>query len=207
MIRKIFFLIDNNIKQGVNIERDRSLILSKYLSVIKEKSIVNKAPELLQNWDSDLNGSLNLEYITYMSSQKLHWKSHVCGYWWKASVSSRVTGNRCLACVGKVLVLGKNDLLSQNSPLAKEWDYSRNGNLRLESLTVYSGGKVWRKCSVCNTEWNTYISNGVRGYGCPICFKKIQADWSIRSSLKHNGSIKNSNLEILENGIMKKILK
>lgn len=80
VIRKIFFLIDNNIKQGVNIERDRSLILSKYLSVIKEKSIVNKAPELLQNWDSDLNGSLNLEYITYMSSQKLHWKSHVCGY-------------------------------------------------------------------------------------------------------------------------------
>lgn len=100
--------------------------------------------------------------------------------------------------------MGKNDLLSQNPQLAKEWNYSRNGYLRPEILIAHSGEKVWWKCSVCNTEWNAYISNRVRGYGCPTYFKKMQADRSIRSGLKRNCSIKNSNPEILENGIMKK---
>lgn len=261
----------------VDIEKDRPIILEQYYSYAKENSIARVCPTLLDDWDYDVNGRLNPEYIPYGSNQKIAWKCNICGYKWRATVVSRFAGNGCSACSGKVLVLGKNDLLSQNPELAlewnyernaplkpnevtvnngkkvwwickicgyswkatvahrnsgricpecakqkvietrlrnkraaegslatlfpdvaKEWNYEKNGEIIPENLTAHSGMKVWWKCLICETEWEAYVSNRVKGHGCPTCFKKMQAERSIRTAFKRNGSIAESNPEILE---------
>lgn len=277
VIKQLFEMIGIAANLDINIDRDRSLILQNYLSIIKEKSIIKMLPDLMEDWDYELNGKLNSEYITFKSNQKINWKCKVCGYKWKAPVYSRAAGNGCRACSGQILVEGKNDLLSQNPMLARDWDYEenapllpqqitvsnnkrvswickdcgtkwkatvahrnsgrgcpkcgigkmissrlskkiekegsllekypqiaaewnyeKNAPLRPEELTAHSGKKVWWRCKVCYTEWEAYVSNRVKGHGCPTCFKEEQAKRSIRSGLKHSGSIRESNPEVLE---------
>ncbi len=277
VIQQLMSLLGIEDELDIDITRDRHIILQQYLSSVKAKSISSQRPYLMQDWDYDANGKLNPDYISYSSNQKINWKCQVCGYEWKAAVYSRSVGNGCPACAGKVLVEGKNDLLSQNKELADEWDYEKNaplkpnqitvsngkkvlwickacghswkasvahrnnnrgcpecasgkmistrlsnkiqnegsllevypgiakewnyennGSLKPENLTAHSGKKVWWKCSVCGTEWEAFISNRVKGHGCPTCFKKAQAERSIRSGLKRNGSIRESNPETLD---------
>ena len=43
------------------------------------------------------------------------------------------------------LVVGENDLQTVHPELAKEWDYSKNGELTPEKVTFSSSKKVWWK--------------------------------------------------------------
>jgi len=276
-IHELFQLIDKSLIVDINILRDSNEIYQQYIQLEKENSIATQKPELLEEWNYEKNGLLKPEYISYMSGKKVWWKCKDCGYEWQAVISSRYVGNGCKACAGQILVVGKNDLLSQNpslalewdyeknSPLkpdeitvnngkkvwwickdcgnnwkatiahrnngricpkcakekviktrlankrdkegtlatnypdvAKEWNYEKNGDLIPEKMTAHSGQKVWWICSTCKTEWEAYISNRVKGHGCPNCFKKIQAERSVRTAFKRNGSVAESNPEILE---------
>ena len=69
------------------------------------------------------------------------------------------------------LTIGKNDLLTVNPNLAKEWNYEKNGDLKPEQFTVNSNKKVWWKCKKGH-EWQTTINNRNRGTGCPKCFSE-----------------------------------
>lgn len=68
------------------------------------------------------------------------------------------------------LVQGINDLQTVNPELAKEWDYSKNADLKPSQVTCYSNKKVWWKCSKCGYSWTVEIAKRTaRGYGCPAC--------------------------------------
>ena len=52
--------------------------------------------------------------------------------------------------------------------LSKEWNYLRNGNLKLENFKVASKEYVWWKCDKGH-EWKAIIGSRYNGTGCPYC--------------------------------------
>lgn len=66
-------------------------------------------------------------------------------------------------------------LLKDNKELMKEYNYEKNKEFNLNSLTFSSGKKVWWKCKKGH-EWQAIIANRNKGQGCPICSgKKVVA--------------------------------
>ena len=68
------------------------------------------------------------------------------------------------------LISGVNDLVTLYPDVAKEWNYTKNGNLDPHKLFPCAAKTVWFKCSVCGHEWSTTLSNRTHGnHGCPAC--------------------------------------
>lgn len=68
-------------------------------------------------------------------------------------------------------ILRKHSLSMEAPLLAKEWNYSRNGDLTPEMFMIGSADKVWWKCKKGH-EWQAAISSRYSGIGCPICSNK-----------------------------------
>ncbi len=62
----------------------------------------------------------------------------------------------------------KNNLLTGNPKLAKEWHPTKNGNLTPEIITANSHKKVWWRCKFGH-DWQATIKNRNIGRGCPVC--------------------------------------
>ena len=61
-----------------------------------------------------------------------------------------------------------NNLL-KNHKVMKEYNYEKNKDVDLNSLTVGSSKNIWWKCSICGNEWQAVICNRTNGNGCPKC--------------------------------------
>ena len=61
-----------------------------------------------------------------------------------------------------------SNYLKDNEKLIKEYNYERNKNIDLSSLTCGSGKKIWWKCKNGH-EWEASIYNRNRGKSCPYC--------------------------------------
>lgn len=177
--------------------RDRMQILEQYVVNEKNNSIVQKMPDVAKQWDYLKNGTIKPEYIRASSNQKFWWKCEN-GHSWTASVYSRANGNGCPCCSGKTLVLGENDLLSQNSKLAEEWIIQKNGNLTPNMVTIRNGKNVWWKCSKCGHEWKTSVAHRSEGKGCPVCGRQKCDQSRSKYYLKKNGSFIDVKPELLE---------
>ena len=66
------------------------------------------------------------------------------------------------------LIRGKNDLLSVNPKLAKEWNAEKNGELKPCDVLPGSHKKVWWKC-LKGHEWEASIRDRNAGKVCPYC--------------------------------------
>lgn len=63
--------------------------------------------------------------------------------------------------------------LKDNKELMNEYDYAKNVNIDLNSITEGMGISIWWKCSKCNHEWKTRVNHRAKdGTGCPMCRKK-----------------------------------
>ncbi len=124
-------------------------------------------PILASEWDYENNNGLTPMDVLPHSEKRVWW---ICknGHKWQARIASRTNGNGCPYCSGRIAVKGKNDLLTLNPYLAKEWNYSLNGDLTPEKVTAKSGQKVWWKCKD-EHEWQAVISSRAIGRGCPVC--------------------------------------
>ena len=70
------------------------------------------------------------------------------------------------------LIKGKNDILTVNPELAKEWNYSKNIQLRPDTIAAGSHRKVWWMCKKGH-EWLSSPHNRCAGNGCPYCSGKM----------------------------------
>ncbi len=84
--------------------------------------------------------------------------------------------------------------------IAKEWNYSKNGNLKPVQFHPGSNEKVWWKCSICGFEWKTSIAErtGRDKTGCPVCSKAVGGVKRHSSNLKEKGSIIDTNPDLLK---------
>ncbi len=139
-------------------------------AILGETDLKTLNPQLASEWNYEKNGNLKPENFTSNSGTKVWWickKKHE----WKASISDRNNGTNCPYCSGRFAIKGKNDLLTLNPILSREWNFERNKNLTPENYKVGSGKKVWW---ICNNghEWQAIIRDRVNGNKCPYCIGK-----------------------------------
>lgn len=140
------------------------------------KKYIADFQELMKEWDWEANADLAPNKITYGSHKKAWWKCSKCGYKWQATIKQRTLSHTgCPACSGKILILGKNDLLTIRPDIAAQWHPFKNGSLRPQDVTYGWGKKVWWKCQNCGYEWQTTPNNRTRKSDnkCPCCVNKV----------------------------------
>ena len=168
-------------------------------------------PRLSEEWNYSLNGDLTPSDVLPTSNKKVWW---VCkkGHEWQSTIYNRTLGNGCPFCSGRVAISGVNDLQTLNPNLAKEWNYSLNGDLTPSNVLPRSHFKVWWICEHGH-EWQAIINNRTKGRGCPFCTGRIaisgvndlqtlnpnlakEWDYSLNENLKPSQLLPSSNKKV-----------
>lgn len=107
------------------------------------------------------------------NSQTKYWWICPEGHEWEESPSSRGRRNKfnpCPVCVNKMsrVKTGLETLDITHPELSQELHPTKNGSIRAEDVTHGSNNKYWWMCSKGH-EWQSFISNRVKGYNCPQC--------------------------------------
>ena len=134
-----------------------------------ENDLKTVNPTLAREWNYEKNNGLTPMDIMPNSGKKVWWKCPKCGHSWEATAANRSRGDKCPACAGKVVIVGKNDLSTINPKLAHEWDNEKNGDLIPQMVLGGSNKKVWWICSKCSHSWRATIDSRNKGNGCPYC--------------------------------------
>ena len=64
-----------------------------------------------------------------------------------------------------------SNLLKDNKKLISEYNYKKNGEIDLNTITTGSHKKIWWKCSKGH-EWESEVKSRNAGRGCPFCANK-----------------------------------
>ena len=132
--------------------------------------LATRESELARQWHPSKNEGLTPSDVTPGSGKKAWWQCEK-GHGYQSSIADRVNGVGCPFCANKKVLIGFNDLASNNADLAKEWHPSLNGELTPNDVTPKSGKKVWWKCEVGH-EYQSSIANRANRTGCPFCANK-----------------------------------
>lgn len=133
-------------------------------------------PELCIDWDYDTNYPKTPKDFIAGSSKAVHWLCHTCGHKWSATIDGRCQGRSCPKCAQsqrikaykQTKIRQNGSLQSNNSVLALQWNFNKNGDLTPENVTCKSTIKVWWICEKGH-EWEATINNRAKGKGCPYC--------------------------------------
>ena len=198
VIHSLLNLIGKTNEIEVNIEKDRMDICDLFIQSEKADSIKVKMSELAEQWDYEQNGNTRPEYIRITSSKKFWWRCSN-GHSWPATVYQRAAGSGCPYCAGHILIVGENDLLSQDPILAEEWDYELNEGQKPNEITANNNKAVWWKCPKCNHRWQTSVANRNKGgTGCPKCAKLERTKTRYKTIIEKNGSFADNFPELLK---------
>ena len=162
-----------------------------------------KHPILAKEWDYAENKDIEPEQFLPHSHKKVWWRCKK-GHNWEARIDSRVSGNGCPFCTGRIATDDNN--LSAYPHLIKEWNKSKNRHLSPVNFTHGSGKKVWWRCKKGH-QWKAEIKARVRGNGCPKCCKQfsyleLRVYTELKKSFKNvswRGKIEGSECDILLN--------
>lgn len=126
---------------------------------------------LLNEWDTERNGELLTQTVSYGSRKKVWWKCNL-GHYWETAVYSRTekqTG--CPYCTRKKIWPG-DDLASTHPYLAAQWHPTKNQGLKPDQFSSGSHRSVWWLCERGH-EWRAVIKSRVSGCGCPVCANRV----------------------------------
>jgi DNA-directed RNA polymerase subunit RPC12/RpoP len=128
-------------------------------------------PELAAEWHSSHNADLLPIQVSAGSHRFIVWRCSTCGHEWPARIASRaLKGDGCPACAGRVVIPGRNDLVTTHPDLAAEWHPIRNGDLLPTQVSAGPHKKVWWRCANCGHEWPARIADrALKRSGCPVC--------------------------------------
>lgn len=146
---------------------------TKKSSLLAKRGSIDKEWCLL-DWDYEEN-EYGPEHYTNGSGERVRWRCHVCGYKWETTICDRTNGYKsgCPLCNGKVIVSGKNDLLTIEPELMREWDYVANTKIDPSKVGRGSHSDAFWKCQRCGYRWKAQIYNRANGKGCPCCAKRV----------------------------------
>jgi len=115
-----------------------------------ERSLWNKNPELMPDWDWDMNTTRGLDPKKLFpgTDAVASWicAAEGCGYRWDAPVKRRARqGRGCASCAGQV-VTPMNCLATVSPERARAWCYKKNNGKTPNGVTAGSGDSVWWTC-------------------------------------------------------------
>jgi len=161
-------------------EKKYAELLTFYPGPLKGQSVKDTNPELIDQWDIELNHGLIPENFSAGSRQVVRWtcsKGHI----WSTSIKRRAIGEGCPYCTGK-RVAKENSLAVKSPRIADQWNYDRNGELTPDQVTYKSKKKVWWVCPKNpKHEWQAGVGDRHK-YGCPFCSgRRVTPDRSLAS--------------------------
>lgn len=142
--------------------------MSKLISNVNDLATTH--PELVAEWDNELNGDLKPTDFTAGSGKKVWWKCKE-GHSWETAIMHRTNNHGCPYCTNRKVLVGFNDLATVKPSIVKEWDKKKNGNLKPTNVLAGSTEKVWWKCKKGHS-YLASIRHRVEGQGCGYCSHK-----------------------------------
>lgn len=136
------------------------------------RSLAEKFPAFAAEWDTDGNGDLRPEDVSYGSDRVVSWlcpKGHAP---YRRKVCFRTSRNRGCPVCGKAKLTApkKGKTLAEAFPeIAAEWDYEKNHPLTPDTVAPRSNKKAYFICPKGHGSTESYISNRTAGNGCPDC--------------------------------------
>lgn len=151
-----------------------------------DTNLVEKCPNLAEEWNVTKNGKLTPDKVSCGSGLKVWWICK-CGHEWEATIYNRSNGTGCPYCAGQKVSID-NCLATVNPQLSAEWHPEKNEGLSPFDVTSASGLKVWWLCNKGH-EWKATIAGRVAGSGCAECAKNKKLSIEIMKELaqKRNG--------------------
>jgi len=125
-------------------------------------------PELAAEWDYEKNDILFPTQVLSGTRKIAYWKA-ACGHSWQARISSRAGGNKCPYCSHKKVLEGFETLDLTHPNLALDWHPTKNGDLTARLILKGSDKVIWWLGKDCGHEWQSPVSERVRGAGCRYC--------------------------------------
>lgn len=160
--------------------------------------LLSQNPSVAAEWHPTKNEYLKPEMVASKSNKKVWW---LCGsgHEWQAKIETRTNGVGCPFCSGSRVVIGENDLESQNPILAAEWHPNKNGNLSAKDVMCGSTKKVWW-LGKCGHEWQASVNNRSKGTGCPICWNESETSFPEQAILFYCKKVTNADSRNIEFG-------
>lgn len=112
-----------------------------------------KFPELARELD-EIKSGFKASEVLPGEDRIGHWKCSKCEYEWKSNLRNRTSNGRksgCHACVGKVVIKGSNDLLSQRPKAASILNEEKSG-FKADEVSYGSRKNAFWNCSNCSQE-------------------------------------------------------
>lgn len=159
---------------NIDTQKDSKDIYRQYKDYKAERSMGGRHPELLKEWDYELNVGIDPLMVSSSSSEVVHWICSRCGHKWEAPINGRAKENAaCPVCTtGKRRRDEKSNLATEHPEIAAMW--SGKNKLSASEVAVKSNKKVFFKCRDCGKEFETKIEHVVYAVengttGCPVC--------------------------------------
>ncbi len=137
------------------------------------------APDLLLEWDFELNTETSPQELTHHSGKKVWWKCSK-NHSWEATPDAR-TGRKtgCPVCQNLKLLVGYNDLATKFPQLALEFDIQKNGGVTPQEIISGAAKKAWWLCPRGHSYNSTIDSRCRLGGGCPYCSNRyVLSGWN-----------------------------
>ena len=129
-------------------------------------------PQLLNEWNWEKNNVLGAfpNHIPHASNKKVWWKCNTCQYEWMTSPNNRSRGTNCPVCANRIIISGKNDLLTKYPLIAKRWHPTLN-EIAPSQVAPNSNQKAYWTCEKDNRHYfYTRIDHMVNSnIACPVC--------------------------------------
>lgn len=156
----------------------------------KRNNLATNYPDLVKEWDYELNAPINPEDVSGGTNQSFGWICSKCGWKWSASPNTRTSGVGCPACANRVVHTGFNDLQTLFPEIAKEWDYEKNSTTPDKVIAGSNKAYYW-KCSVCGYRYKKSANARTQERGCKICGIHKSANSRVRNrAIKNNFAAK-----------------
>lgn len=184
---------------GYCLEKTRRLEKS-----MKKNNVAMLRPELVKEWDYEVNGELRPEECTVGSNKKVGWKCKN-GHKWMSTIKSRYHGRNCPYCASVKVLGGFSDLATLYPDLVAEW--GAGNEIKPTEVSAYSNKMVLWKCTNGHT-WQAIIADRTRGSGCPYCSTRTRGQLLITNypELAKQWSSRNTeNVEEITSGSGKKV--
>ena len=166
---------------------------------MKENKMLKDYPDVLKQWDYELNIDVLIpEFLPAHSNKQYYWKCDEGHPSYLCSLDKKTMRNYgCPVCSNHKVIKGINDFKSSNPQLMLDWDYELNKDIDPESLSPKSITVVNWKCHICGKKWQGRIRDATRKtINCPACSLVDRGHKKHLSSLKQNGGITREDLLI-----------
>lgn len=131
-------------------------------------------PDLADQWHPMKNGDVTAQQVVAGNNRPYFWKGK-CGHEWSARIIDRAAKNaQCPVCIGRLIVLGVNDLATTHPRVTKLWDHERNST---QPTQVVAGSRTviqW-KCDSGHKWQNPVYAETMKTSEilCPVCINRV----------------------------------